>query len=108
MCFVPRPDFCAAAFIFISSQPATVVCSNVLCTYTCVLCCTVPASELSMAQLSHWAGRYSDTLTQQTYHIELREDEFEDIVVLEISGRDTEPIDEWTGTGKVGHSFIHR
>ena len=60
-----------------------------------------------MAQLSHWAGRYSDTLTEQTYHIELREDEFEDIVVLEISGRDTEPIDEWTGTGKVGHAFIH-
>ena len=57
-----------------------------------------------MSQLSHWAGRYTDVVTDQTLHIEVREDEFEDIVVLEITSHDTEPDDDWTGTGKVDYN----
>ena len=44
-----------------------------------------------MQQLSHWAGQYKDVHTGASRQIELREDEFEDIVVLEVSGHDTDP-----------------
>ena len=58
-----------------------------------------------MQQLSHWAGRYQDVTTNQIYQLELREDEFEDIVVLELSGHDTDPDDDWKSSGKVIDRF---
>ena len=69
------------------------------------LCRAVPASELTMQQLSHWAGQYKDVHAGGSRQIELREDEFEDIVVLEVSGHDTDPDDNWKGSGKVSDAI---